>query len=182
MSDFPLLDDELVADLQSGIRDIPDYPKPGILFKDITPLLANAALFSRACDAMAAPFRADRVSHVAAIESRGFLFAGPIARSLGAGAVPVRKKGKLPYQSEREEYALEYGTDSLEMHTDALTTGARVLVVDDLLATGGTAAAACRLVERLGGTVVGCTFLIRLGFLEGLKKLDPRRVSSLIVY
>jgi len=182
MTNAPLPDRGVEARLRAGVRDIPDYPKPGIVFKDITPLLGNAHLFAEACDAMTEPFLAEGVTHVAAIESRGFLFGGPIATALGAGAVPVRKRGKLPYHSEREEYELEYGTDSLEMHTDALPAGALVLVVDDVLATGGTAAATCRLVERLGGTVVGCSFLIRLGFLNGLDRLAGRKVSTLIVY
>lgn len=168
--------------LRRLVRDVPDYPKPGIVFKDITPLLGSAEAFHDACEAMAAGFRADRVSHVAAIESRGFLFGSPVANGLGAGVVPIRKRGKLPWDAEAEEYELEYGTDALEMHIDAIPAGARVLVVDDLLATGGTAAAACRLVERLGGEVVGCSFLIRLGFLPGLEKLAGRRVSSLITY
>jgi adenine phosphoribosyltransferase len=161
---------------------VPDYPKPGIVFKDVTPLLGSARLFAEVCEAMTEPFLADAVTHVAAIESRGFLFAGPVALGLDAGAVPVRKQGKLPCRAEREEYALEYGSDVLEMHSDALPHGARVLVVDDVLATGGTAAAACRLVERLGAEVVGCSFLIRLGFLDGLKRLGERRVSALITY
>jgi len=122
------------------------------------------------------------VTHVAAIESRGFLFGAPIALDLNAGVVPVRKRGKLPYQSHAEEYALEYGTDALEMHVDAIEPGARVLVVDDLLATGRTAAATVRLIERLGGVVVGCSFLTRLGFLDGLGRLVDLHVSSLIVY
>ena len=172
----------LESRLRAGIRDIPDYPKPGIVFKDITPLLGNADLFADGCAAMAEPFGSRSVTHVAAIESRGFLFAGPVAHALGAGVVPVRKRGKLPFHAEREEYELEYGTDALEMHIDALTAGARVLVVDDVLATGGTAAATCRLVERLGGEVVGCSFLIRLAFLEGAKRLEGRTVSSLVVY
>ena len=175
-------DDALEARLRASIRDVADYPKPGIVFKDITPLLGTARLFSEACDSMTSPFLNDGITHVAAIESRGFLFGGPVAKTLGAGAVPVRKRGKLPYHAEREEYALEYGTDSLEMHIDALPAGARVLVVDDVLATGGTAAATCRLVQRLGGIVVGCSFLIRLGFLDGLKQLGSTRVSSVIVY
>lgn len=175
-------DSALEARLRGSIRDIPDYPKPGIVFKDITPLLGNAPRFDEACDAMALPFRGDGVSHVAAIESRGFLFGGAIARSLRAGTVPVRKSGKLPFTAEREEYALEYGTDALEMHIDALPANSRVLVVDDVLATGGTSAATCRLIERLGGAVVGCSFLIRLGFLNGLEALGSRKVSSLIVY
>jgi adenine phosphoribosyltransferase len=172
----------LDQDLRRFIRDVPDYPKPGIIFKDITPLLGNTAAFRSACEAMAGPFSSEGVTHVAAIESRGFLFGAPIAMNLGAAVVPIRKRGKLPYEAEFEEYELEYGTDALEMHIDALTPPARVLVVDDVLATGGTAAAACRLIERMKGSVVGCSFLIRLGFLEGLKRLAERRVSSLITY
>jgi adenine phosphoribosyltransferase len=169
-------------DLRRFVRDVPDYPKPGIIFKDITPLLGSTEAFRAACDAMATGFAGDGVTHVAAIESRGFLFGAPIAMSLGAGMVPIRKRGKLPYEAEYEEYELEYGTDALEMHIDALTPGARVLVVDDVLATGGTASAACRLIERLEGTVVGCAFLIQLAFLNGTKKLSERRVTSLITY
>jgi len=168
--------------LRRLVRDIPDYPKPGIVFKDITPVLGNAAAFAEACTAMALPFRGAGVTHVAAIESRGFLFGAPIAVDLVAGVVPVRKRGKLPYEAAAEEYALEYGTDALEMHIDAIEPGSRVLVVDDLLATGGTAAATVRLIERLGGIVVGCSFLIRLGFLDGLGQLGELHVSSLITY
>lgn len=168
--------------LRALIRDIPDYPRPGIMFKDITPLLGDPRSFRAACDAMAASFRSDGVTHVAAIESRGFLFGAPVAVSLNAAVVPIRKRGKLPYHAEFEEYALEYGTDALEMHVDALPSGARVLIVDDVLATGGTAAAACRLVERMQGTVIGCSFLIRLAFLGGLEKLPERKVSSIIAY
>jgi adenine phosphoribosyltransferase len=175
-------DRDLEARLRGAIRDIPDYPKPGIVFKDITPLLGSAMHFDEACEAMGSPFADERVTHVAAIESRGFLFGGAIARSLRAGTVPVRKKGKLPYTAEREEYALEYGTDALEMHIDALPANSRVLVIDDVLATGGTAAATCRLIEKLGGAVVGCSFLIRLGFLDGLAALGSRKVVNLIVY
>jgi adenine phosphoribosyltransferase len=172
----------LEGDLRALVRDVPDYPRAGIMFKDITPLLGQPAAFRMACDAMAEAFAGDGVSHVACIESRGFLFGSPIALRLNAGVVPIRKKGKLPYESEFEEYQLEYGTDALEMHVDALPPGARVLVVDDVLATGGTAAAACRLVERLNGLAVGCSFLIRLGFLDGVGKLHGRKLSSLITY
>ena len=168
--------------IRALIRDVPDYPRPGIIFKDITPLLGKSDAFRHACDAMSRRFLNAGVTHVAAIESRGFIFGSPIAVTLNAGIVPIRKKGKLPYDSAFEEYELEYGTDALEMHVDALPGGARVLVVDDVLATGGTAAAACRLIERMQGTVVGCSFLIRLAFLEGLKKLDGREVSSIITY
>ena len=169
-------------DWRTLVRDVPDYPRPGIMFKDITPLLGQPVAFRAACDAMADAFARERITHVACIESRGFLFGSPIAVRLNAGVVPIRKKGKLPYQSEFEEYQLEYGTDALEMHVDALPSGARVLVVDDVLATGGTAAAACRLVERLNGDAVGCSFLIRLSFLDGLGKLPGRKVESLITY
>lgn len=172
----------MTEQLRALVRDVPDYPRPGIMFKDITPLLGQPEAFRLACDAMAAGFRHQGVTHVAAVESRGFLFGSPIAVTLGAGVVPIRKRGKLPYESRFEEYELEYGTDALEMHVDALPAGARVLIVDDVLATGGTAAAACRLVERLRGNVVGCSFLIRLAFLEGLNMLEGREVSSVITY
>lgn len=169
-------------DLRPLIRDVPDYPRPGILFKDITPLLGQPKPFRDACDAMCAPFRGENITHVAAIESRGFLFGAPVAVALNAAVVPIRKRGKLPYDAEFEEFELEYGSDALEMHVDALPAGSRILVVDDVLATGGTAAAACRLVERLQGTVIGCSFLIELAFLGGGKKLDGRKVSSVIRY
>jgi len=170
------------ARLRSLIRDIPDYPKPGILFKDITPLLGDAEGFALATRLMAAPFSKARVTHVVAIESRGFIFGAPVAQQLGAGFVPVRKPGKLPSKRLREEYALEYGTDALEMHDDALGPGARVLIVDDVLATGGTAAATCRLVESLGATAVGFSFLLALTFLPGVERLAGREVSALLTY
>lgn len=170
----------LTDDVRSALRDVPDFPRPGILFKDITPLLADAALFARATAAMAEPFRAAGVTHVAAIESRGFLFGAPIAQHLGAGVVPLRKPGKLPAARRRVDYALEYGTDALEAHEDACRSGDRILVVDDVLATGGTARAACDLVERGGAEVVGCSFLMVLGFLPGLAALSGRRVEALL--
>ena len=175
-------DYDLATQLRGAIRDVPDYPKPGIIFKDITPLLGDSKLFGRACDAMADGFKALRVSHVIAIESRGFIFGGVVADKLGAGLVPVRKVGKLPFKTERVEYALEYGSDSLEMHIDALGVGSRALIVDDVLATGGTAAATIRLARRLGADVVGCSFLIRLGFLPGLSAIGDVRTESVIVY
>lgn len=171
-----------VQTLRSLIRDIPDYPKPGILFKDITPLLGDADAFVAATRAMAEPFRGERMTHVVAIESRGFILGAPVAQELGAGFVPVRKPGKLPHVKRREEYALEYGTDALEVHADAVDGRARVLIVDDVLATGGTALATARLVESLGAKVVGFSFLLSLSFLPGTERLAGRRVSSLLEY
>jgi adenine phosphoribosyltransferase len=171
-----------VADLRSAVRDVPDFPKPGIVFKDITPLLANGRLFRDACDLMAAPFADSGIGLVAAVESRGFLLGGPIAQSLGVGIVPIRKVGKLPYSTHRVTYALEYGTDALEVHIDACRDRGRVLVVDDVLATGGTAAAACELIEAVGGEVAGCSFLLSLGFLDGARRLGGRRVESVLAY
>lgn len=172
----------LIERLSAAIRDVPDFPRPGILFKDITPLLADGELFGAACDAMAEPFLDEDVTHVVAVESRGFILGAPIAHMIGAGFVPVRKRGKLPHTTHRAEYALEYGSDELEIHADALRPGDRVVVVDDVLATGGTAAATCRLVDALGATVIGCTFLIELGFLSGAEAIAGRRRHSLLVY
>ncbi len=166
--------------LRQAIRDVPDFPKPGIVFKDITPILSDPALFRETVDALAEPFRGDRVSKVLGIESRGFLFGPLLAFQLGAGFAPARKPGKLPRETVRETYALEYGSDSLEIHRDAFQRGERVLVVDDLLATGGTAAAAARLAERVGAEVVGVAFVIELGFLGGREKLGGRRIHTLI--
>jgi adenine phosphoribosyltransferase len=163
--------DSLDADVRTAIRDIPDFPKPGIIFKDITPLLANPALFRRITRAMADPFRASSITHVVAIESRGFLLGAPVALELGAALVPVRKPGKLPSETASIEYALEYGTDRLEIHADACDGTARVLIVDDVLATGGTAAAAGALVRGRGAEVVGYSFLMTLSFLAGERRL-----------
>ena len=176
------IDAELERTLRAAVREVPDFPKPGIGFKDITPLLKDAVLFARCMDGMARAFAADGVTLVAGIESRGFILGGGIADRLRTGFVPLRKPGKLPHRTQREEYALEYGKDSLEVHVDAAGPGDRVLVVDDVLATGGTAGAACRLLERLGAEVVGCSFLLSLSFLRGQQALASRRVSSLIVY
>ena len=175
-------DAELERTLRSTIRDIPDFPKPGVGFKDITPVLKDARLFPRCMDEMARPFDGKGVTHVAGIESRGFILGAAIAERLRTGFVPIRKPGKLPYRTHREEYALEYGTDCLEIHVDAAGPGDRVLIVDDVLATGGTAAAACRLVEKLGADVVGCTFLLSLSFLPGMRVLDGRRTASILMY
>jgi adenine phosphoribosyltransferase len=173
----------LLADqLRRAIRDVPDFPKSGIVFKDITPILLDASLFHRATEAMASPFAADAITHVIGIESRGFILGAPVAQHLGAAFVPVRKPGKLPSTVERVQYALEYGTDALEMHRDALGALDRALVVDDVLATGGTAGATCELVERIGARVVGCSFLMTLSFLPGVQHLSSRRVESLLEY
>ena len=168
--------------VRSLIRDIPDYPKPGIVFKDITPLLADATAFAECTAQLADPFRDAGITHVVAIESRGFILGAPVAQHLRAGFIPVRKPGKLPSATRREEYELEYGTDALEVHADAADGSARVLIVDDVLATGGTASATCKLVESLGAQVVGCSFLIALSFLPGLDRLRAKRVETLITY
>ena len=176
----PLVGDALAREIREALRDVPDFPKRGILFKDITPLLARPALFRAATDAMALPFLASGITHVVAVESRGFIFGAPVAQTLGAAFVPVRKVGKLPWKTSRVDYALEYGSDALEMHTDALAANARVLVVDDVLASGGTAAAACRLIDEAGGEVSACVFLLELAFLNGAEKLRGREVRALL--
>ena len=175
---------DLIDRIKGAIRDVPDFPKPGIMFKDITPLLADASLFRETTDAMAAAFSSERITHVVAIESRGFILGAPVAQRLHAGFVPVRKAGKLPAKTVAEEYALEYGTDTLEVHADACDWAGkpRVLIVDDVLATGGTADATRRLIEGLGAEVVGFSFLIALGFLPGLAKLRDRRLRALVTY
>jgi adenine phosphoribosyltransferase len=164
------------------VRDVPDFPSVGILFKDITPVLAQPALLRDVVEAMAQPFAAAGITHVVGIESRGFLFGVPIALTMNVPFVPVRKPGKLPFLTVRESYALEYRSDVLEMHQDGLGAGARVLVVDDVLATGGTAAAACRLVEQLGGTVAGISVLIELEFLGGRAAIAPKRTHAILAY
>jgi adenine phosphoribosyltransferase len=169
--------------LRSRLRDIPDFPKPGIIFKDLTPLLADADAWKKVCDALAEPFLENkRIARVCGIESRGFLYGVALAERLGVGFVPVRKPGKLPAKTVRETYALEYGQDSLEMHQDALAAGQEVIVCDDLLATGGTAAATCRLVEKVGARVHACAFAVELGFLKGREKLPGRKIVSLVSY
>ena len=170
--------------IQKLIRDVPDFPKPGITFKDITPLLADPQAMALVYEAMAAPFLAGdpKVDRVLGIESRGFIFGTPLAQRLGVGFAPVRKPGKLPWRTVSESYALEYGTDTLQLHEDAVVKGENVLVVVDLLATGGSLRATCRLVERLGAKVAACSVLIELGFLQGRKNLEGRRVHSVIRY
>ncbi len=168
--------------LREFIRDVPDFPKPGILFRDITPLLEDPEAFREAVEALAAPFRSEGVDKVLGIESRGFILGAPVALELGAGFVPVRKKGKLPHETLAVRYELEYGTDEVEMHADGVRRGERVLVVDDLIATGGTAAASVRLARAAGGEVIGCSFLIELSELRGLARLDVDRTHVVLRY
>lgn len=168
--------------LENFIRNIPDFPKTGIQFKDITPLLASYEAFRTAIARLAEHYAGRSIDVVTAAEARGFLLAAPLALELGLGMVPIRKPGKLPYHKRSYSYELEYGTDTLEMHIDGVEAGQKVLVVDDLLATGGTVAACCSMIEECGATVIGCAFLIELGFLGGAKKLAPREVFSLIRY
>ena len=168
--------------LQALIRDVPDFPKPGILFKDITPLLADGDALRDVTRAMAEPYHDARIEKVVGIESRGFILGAIMARELGVGFIPVRKPNKLPAKKMSVEYALEYGTDALEVHSDVGQHAPRVLVVDDVLATGGTARATCELMERVGATVVGLSFLVELGFLNGRTKLEKRRIEALISY
>jgi len=168
--------------LREHIRDIPDFPKPGIMFRDVTPLLLEPAALEAAIEALSQPFRNLRVDRVLGIESRGFIVGAPVALSLGVGFGLVRKTGKLPYQVHRVSYDLEYGTDTVEMHVDTVEKGHRVLIVDDLIATGGTAAAAVQLAREAGGQVVGCSFLVELTALEGRKRLDVEPIHTVIRY
>jgi adenine phosphoribosyltransferase len=170
------------SSLRELVRDIPDWPRPGILFRDITPLLAAPDAFALTVDELAAPYADEQIDKVIGVEARGFVFAAPVAYRRGAGFVPVRKVGKLPWDIEQEEYVLEYGTDLLEIHRDAVQPGERVLIVDDVIATGGTAAATARLVERLGGEVVGFSFLLELVSLAGRSQLDHYRVHVVLGY
>ncbi len=167
-------------DLKDHVRSIPDFPKPGIVFLDITTLLLEPEALKAAVDALAEPFRHDAIDKVVAAEARGFILGVPVAMLLGVGFVPVRKPGKLPAETVSESYELEYGTDAVEMHADAFGPGAKVLMIDDLLATGGTMTAACKLVEKLGGRIVGIAFVIELCFLHGRDKLPGYDVRSLI--
>lgn len=169
-------------DLKAHIRDIPDFPKPGVLFKDITPLLEDPAAFQASIDALAERCAGRSIDLIAAAEARGFMFGAPLALRLGVGFVPIRKPGKLPYHTVATEYALEYGTDRLEVHCDALGEGRRVLLLDDVLATGGTMKACCDLVSQTGAQVAACLFVIELEFLHGRELLRPHEVMSLIRY
>ena len=168
--------------LRSRIRDIPDFPKPGIVFKDITPLLADAVSFSTVIDEIVVSFGRGTIDKVVGIEARGFIVASPVAYLFGAGFVPVRKRGKLPWETVGESYELEYGEETLEIHRDAIVPGERVAIVDDVLATGGTASATARLVDQRGGKVQGMAFLIELGFLNGRERLSDYEILSLVKY
>ncbi|MFZ5477232.1 MAG: adenine phosphoribosyltransferase [Myxococcota bacterium] len=173
---------DLETQLKATIRDVPDFPKPGILFKDITPVLAQPRLLHAVTEHLAELYRKEKVDAVVGMESRGFIFGAPLAMALGAAFVPARKPGKLPYDRVSEEYALEYGTARLDMHVDAVKKGERVLIVDDLIATGGTAVATANLVRKLGGDVVACAFVIELTFLDGRRALSPTRVDAIVRY
>jgi len=168
--------------LRPFIRNIPDWPKKGILFRDITPLLAQAEVFLEAIDLMTAPFSGMGIDYIASVEARGFIFGSAVAQKLKAGFVPIRKKGKLPYKTESVTYNLEYGTDTLEVHCDAIKKGSNVLMLDDLLATGGTMASACQLVKKIGGSVIGISFLIELKNLDGRSKLQGYNIHSVITF
>ncbi len=169
-------------ELRAKIREVPDFPKPGILFYDITTLLKDATAYKESIDLMLEPYTGERIDIVVGMESRGFIFSAPMAYQLGAGLVPVRKLGKLPAETITVEYALEYGSNTLEIHRDAIGPGQRVLIVDDLLATGGTVQGTIELVERLKGEVVGLGFLVELDFLKGRDRLEGRRVTSVVKY
>ena len=173
-------DTALESRVRGALRAIPDYPNPGIVFQDITPVLGNGPLFRAVVDGMADPFRNDGITHVVGIEARGFILGGAVAASLGAGFVPVRKPGKLPWERVREEYTLEYGVDALEAHRDGVAAGHRVLIVDDVLATGGTAKAAGSLARSLGGELVGWSFLLEIGALQGQTRLSGARRSVIL--
>jgi adenine phosphoribosyltransferase len=172
--------DPRLARIRAAIRDVPDFPVPGIRFRDITPLLADAELFIEVTDAMATPFLDAGITHVAGIESRGFILAAPVAQRLRGGFIPIRKRGKLPGPTLRERYGLEYGTDELEIHRDACPAASRVLIVDDVLATGGTALASARLIEEAGGTVAGFSFLAVLSSHAGASRLDEFGVRAVL--
>jgi adenine phosphoribosyltransferase len=173
---------EVELDLRAYVRDIPDFPKPGILFRDLTPLMGDGPAFRQTVDALAARSQALQASAVVAIESRGFIFGAAVAAQLGIGFVPLRKPGKLPFRTRRGSYELEYGNDGIEIHEDAIEDGARVVIIDDLLATGGTAGTAIRLARELGAVVVGALFVVELSALDGRKHLDGIPADALIVY
>lgn len=168
--------------LADYIREVPDFPKPGILFRDITPLLADSEAFAASVKALTGPFVDSGIDFVAAVEARGFIFGSSVAEALDAGFIPIRKPGKLPYKTESVSYDLEYGTDTIEVHADAVKPGSRVLIVDDLLATGGTMAAACELIKKLGAEIAGVAFLVELTALSGREKLEGYSIHTVISY
>lgn len=174
--------DERLAMIEKTIRDVPDFPKKGIVFKDITPLLADPTAFVASLDVLAERYASERPDVIVGVESRGFIFGAALAARMMASFVPVRKAGKLPWKSVRMEYELEYGTDVIEMHVDAFPKGAKVLVIDDLIATGGTAWATCELVKQQGGELLGAAFIVELGFLKGRDRLDGVDVFSVLSY
>jgi adenine phosphoribosyltransferase len=180
-SEFIVMSED-IASIRRAVRDIPDFPKPGIVFRDITPLLGNGALFGKTIDILAERYQDQKIDTVLGIESRGFIIGAALAYKLGAGFSVVRKPGKLPYETRSASYQLEYGTDKLEIHIDGIPARARVVIADDLIATGGTAAATAELVTKLGGTVVECAFVIELSFLNGRAKLKPHKVYSVLQY
>ena len=173
---------DMLEKLRTGIRDVPDFPKKGIVFKDITPLLSDRALFRASIDLFLERCRGKEIDKIVGIDARGFLFGSTVAYELGVGFVPIRKRGKLPYKTEIAKYSLEYGEAEMEMHIDAMMRGERVVLVDDLLATGGTSAAAAALIAKVGGELIEAQFLIELGFLNGRKQLEPTPVISFLKY
>jgi adenine phosphoribosyltransferase len=179
---FAPMGSEIVEKLRAAVRDVPDFPKKGIVFKDITPVLSDAGLFRASIDLFLERCRGREIDKIVGIDARGFVFGSAVAYELGVGFVPIRKRGKLPCRTEIAKYSLEYGEAEMEMHTDAVTTGERVVLVDDLLATGGTSAAATVLIQKAGGNLVEAQFLIELEFLEGRKRLEPTPVTSFLKY
>jgi adenine phosphoribosyltransferase len=173
---------DLLDKLRTGVRDVPDFPKKGIVFKDITPILSNGALFKASIDVFVERCRGKKIDKIVGIDARGFLFGSAAAYQLGVGFVPIRKRGKLPFKTEIAKYSLEYGEAEMEMHTDAMGPGERVVLVDDLLATGGTSAAASALIKKVGGELIEAQFLIELEFLHGREKLAPTPVISFLKY
>src|SRR5580700_3080332 len=173
---------DLIEKLRAGVRDVPDFPKPGIVFKDITPILSDGALFKASIDVFLNRCRGKKIDKIVGIDARGFLFGSAVAYELGVGFVPIRKRGKLPYKTETAKYSLEYGEAEMEMHIDAISPGEQIVLVDDLLATGGTSAAAAVLIHKAGGRLVEAQFLIELEFLHGRKQLEPTPVASFLKY
>src|SRR5256714_14763806 len=179
---FAPMDSDVLDKLRSGVRDVPDFPKKGIIFKDITPILSDGALFQASIDVFVERCRGKKIDKIVGIDARGFVFGAAVAYELGVGFVPIRKRGKLPYKTEIEKYSLEYGEAEMEMHIDAMESGEQVVLVDDLLATGGTSAAAAALIKKVGGKLLEAQFLIELKFLHGREKLKPIQVEAFLRY